>query len=112
MSDINVLRESLFDMLKQVKDPEKPMDLDRAKTGCLIADKLIDIAKVEVDFARVNGSVDTQFFTQPQLPAPGQSVIAAAGETNEQPISINGTKTLPNGNKVTTDGAVTTHKSH
>lgn len=119
MSDVTDLRSTLFELLNEVKKPDSKMDLDRAKTVCLVADKIIDTAKTEIEFARVNGSVNSQFFNKPQLPAPaGQQAIEnkseeiVPGETQQPPGNKNSTKTLPNGNKVTTIGAVTTHKSH
>jgi hypothetical protein len=49
------LHDHLFDTLKGVKDGS--MDIDRAKTVALIADKLIAAAKVEVDYLNVVGLV-------------------------------------------------------
>lgn len=98
-NDIEKLRTVLFDTLNELRDKENPMDIDRAKAVCQVSDVIIDTAKTEVEFARVNGSVNSQFFHKPQLPAIGDQ-------------TANGTRTLENGNKVTVDGAVTTHKSH
>lgn len=69
MNDISELRTHLFDTLKALRDPEKPMDIDRAKAVCEVSDQIISSAKVEVDFARVNGSVDSKFFHKPELGA-------------------------------------------
>lgn len=50
------LRNHLFATLEALQDPEKPMEIDRAKAVADVAGKLIESAKVEVDFLRVTGS--------------------------------------------------------
>ena len=49
------LRNHLFATLEGLTDPdpEKPMDIERAKAVTAVAGKMIDSAKVEVDFLRV-----------------------------------------------------------
>lgn len=42
------LRNHLFATIEALQDEEKPLALDRAKTICEVADRLIDTAKVEV----------------------------------------------------------------
>lgn len=59
---IEDLRNHLFETLEQLKDPEKPMDLDRARAVADVARKIIDSAKVEVDFLRVTGQVSGSGF--------------------------------------------------
>jgi hypothetical protein len=57
MSD---LRDHLFEALEALKDPDKPMDLDRAGAVCQVAQTLINAAKVEVDAMKVvSGSSTT-----------------------------------------------------
>lgn len=65
MNDIQALRTHLFNTLKQLQDKENPMDIERAKAVCQVGSVIIDSAKAEIDFARVNGSIDTQFFHKP-----------------------------------------------
>jgi hypothetical protein len=55
MSD---LRDHLFETLEQLKDGDKPMELDRAKVVCEVAKNLIESAKVEVQFLKVIGAED------------------------------------------------------
>lgn len=52
---ITDLRSELFSTLRALKDKEKPMDIDRAKAIAEVAGKIIDSARVEVDFAKVTG---------------------------------------------------------
>jgi hypothetical protein len=68
MSD---LRDHLFETLEALKDENNPMDIDRAKAICNVADKLIDTARVEVKFMEVvDASEVPEFFAQrPTQPA-------------------------------------------
>lgn len=45
---INDLRDHLFETLEALKDPDKPMDLDRARAISEVAQVIINSAKVEV----------------------------------------------------------------
>jgi len=53
MSD---LRNHLFETLEQLKDEEKPLDLQRAKAISEVAQTIINSAKVEVEFAKAIGA--------------------------------------------------------
>lgn len=56
MSDSIVdLRQHLFDTIKALKDPDKPMEIERAKTIADVAQVIINSAKVEVDYGRMRG---------------------------------------------------------
>lgn len=59
---ITDLRNHLFEALEALKDPEKPMDLERAKVIADVAQVIVNSAKVEVDFIRaVEAAEDTGF---------------------------------------------------
>lgn len=64
MNDISALRSHLFNTLQALQDKNNPMDVERAKAVCEVGQVIINSAKAEIDFARVNGSVDTVFFTK------------------------------------------------
>lgn len=49
---IEDLPDHLFETLEMLKDPEKPMELDRAKIISDVAQTIINSAKVEVELAR------------------------------------------------------------
>lgn len=72
---INDLRDHLFETLEALRDPDKPMDLERARTISEVAQTIINSAKVEVDMVKaVNGcSPGSTFFNvqeeSRQLPA-------------------------------------------
>lgn len=58
---IEDLRNHLFETLESLKDPDKPMDLDRAKTIAGVAQVIVNSAKVENDFMKINGSSGSGF---------------------------------------------------
>ncbi|MEP6963340.1 MAG: hypothetical protein ABI995_14760 [Acidobacteriota bacterium] len=89
---INDLRDHLFETLEALKDPDKPMELDRAKAIAHVAQTIIDSARVEVDLVKaVHGlSAGSQFFGTiaeesrevPKIPRrdePRQIAVAKAG---------------------------------
>jgi hypothetical protein len=69
---IEDLRNHLFETLEALKDPEKPMDIDRAKAIADVAKEIIQSAKVEVDYLRVSGQVKGSGFipADRELPEP------------------------------------------
>lgn len=68
---IEDLRNHLFEALEALKDPEKPMDLERAKAISDVAKRVIDSAKVEVDYLRVTGQMSGSGFIPPDRQLPG-----------------------------------------
>ena len=66
------LRNHLFATLEALQDPEKPMDIDRAKAIAEVGKVLVDSAKVEVMFINaMDGDVQTTGFIESarELPA-------------------------------------------
>jgi hypothetical protein len=65
---INDLRDHLFETLEALTDPEKPMDLERARVISEVAQTIINSAKVEVDLVKaVSGTVpEGGFFNLPE----------------------------------------------
>ena len=53
--NISDLRSALFDTLDALRDPEKPMEIERAKAVVDVAQTIINSAKVEVDFVKATG---------------------------------------------------------
>lgn len=56
-NDIGELRKHLFDTLNDLRNPNKPFDLDRAKTIAQVAGTIIESAKVECQFLNTVGAV-------------------------------------------------------
>lgn len=69
-NDITELRSHLFDTLRDLRNKEHPIDIDRVKAVNSIAKTVIDSAKVEVNFLRVTGGEGTGFLPDGQAAAP------------------------------------------
>lgn len=69
-NEIKDLRAILFDTLRDLRDKEKPMDIDRAKAVAEVARELVNTAKVEVDHMKLTGSNSSEFIPLPE-PKPG-----------------------------------------
>lgn len=52
------LRDHLFEVLESLKDNEDPMNLERAKAVCEVAQVIINSAKVDVEMAKAVGSLN------------------------------------------------------
>ena len=70
---IEDLRGHLFATLAALRDPEKPMDIDRAKAVAEVAKVIVDSAKVEVDHMKVAGGEGSGFISteKPRIEGPG-----------------------------------------
>lgn len=67
---IEDLRSIMFDTLRDLRNPDKPMDIDRAKAVAEVAKVIVDSAKVEVDHMKIAGGAST-FLPAPEEPKPG-----------------------------------------
>ncbi len=77
-NDASELREHLFATLKGLKD--KTIEIDQAKAMCEVSREIIDLAKVEVDFAKVTGGEIAGGFLNPETPQlPGRTVHRLRG---------------------------------
>lgn len=65
MKNIDTLRDQLFTTLAALNDPEKPMDIERAKAVAEVAQVIINSAKVEVEHLKVVGGKSTGFISPP-----------------------------------------------
>lgn len=75
-NDVTTLRSLLFDTLRDLRNKEAPMEVDRAKAVVEVAKVLVDSARVEVEHMRVTGKDGSGFI--PQLPE-AKSDAATAG---------------------------------
>lgn len=57
--NINDLRSTLFDTLKGIKDGS--VDLEKARAINEVSKTIIDTAKVEVDYLKINGGGESPF---------------------------------------------------
>ena len=68
---IDDLRAELFATIRELRNKEAPLDIDRARAVSEVAQTIIASAKVEVEYARATGAdVASSFLTAPeQTPA-------------------------------------------
>jgi hypothetical protein len=68
---IDDLRNHLFATLEALRDEDKPMDLERAKTISTVAQTIINSAKVECEYLEITGKGGSGFIPeeQPRLSA-------------------------------------------
>lgn len=78
---IETLRDHLFATLAALRDKENPMDVDRAKAIADVAGRVIETAKVEVQYMDVTGATGSGFIPDGRkLP----------GQQGEKPRAIEG----------------------
>lgn len=73
-NEIKDLRAILFDTLRDLRNKEAPMDIDRAKAVAEVARELVNTAKVEIDHMKLTGTTGSEFIPEklPAPPEPGQ----------------------------------------
>lgn len=77
-NDINELRSVLFDTLRDLRQKDATVDLDRVRAINDIAKTAIDTAKVEVDYARViGGELSSGFLPALEKPASKPATVPA-----------------------------------
>lgn len=70
---IDDLRNHLFAALEGLADPEKPMELERAKAIADVARVIVDSAKAEVQYLQATGqTTGTGFIALPDATPPRQ----------------------------------------
>lgn len=75
---IDDLREHLFATLAALRDPQKPMEVDRARAIAEVARVVVDTAKVEVQHLDLVGGRGSGFLPEPEpQPNAAQQRLAA-----------------------------------
>jgi hypothetical protein len=68
---ISDLRNHLFETIELLKDPDHPMEVQRAKAIYETAQTIIETGKLELQFIDLVGNREnSQFFDQPKLVPP------------------------------------------
>ena len=75
---IDDLRNHLFETLEALKDDDKPMEIERARTIADVARAIIESAKVEVDFLKVTGAMSSTNFLPAEQEPPARPQLRAA----------------------------------
>jgi len=58
---VNDLREHLFAALEALNDKANPMEVERARAVSDIAQTIINTAKVEIEYLKINGGGESGF---------------------------------------------------
>jgi len=77
---IEELREHLFGTLADLRDPTKPMEIERARAVAEVAGVIVDSARVEVNFLKEIGGSGSGF-----IPAAALTGPQGAGTPPEKP---------------------------
>jgi hypothetical protein len=83
---IEDLRNHLFETLEELKDKDKPMELDRARAIADVARVIVDSAKVEVDFMKATDALHGSGF----IPAEPRPALPAAAQPKQQLAAVAG----------------------
>jgi hypothetical protein len=62
---IDQVRAALMDTLADLRNKEKPMDIERAKAVAQVASVLVDTAKVENEYLKITGQDRSNFLETP-----------------------------------------------
>ena len=62
---INAVRQHLLDTLADLRNRDKPMEVDRACAVAQVASVLVDTARVEVDYIKATGKDASGFLALP-----------------------------------------------
>lgn len=65
-NNITTVRQHLLDTLADLRDREKPMEVERARAVADVARVLVDSAKVEVDFIKATNGNGSEFLESGQ----------------------------------------------
>ena len=75
---IDDLRDHLFATLEALRDPDKPMEIERARTIATVAQTVVNSAKVEVDYIKATGAKGSAFIPDAPALAPPKPDAEAA----------------------------------
>jgi hypothetical protein len=58
-NDLNTVRKALFETLADLRDKDNPMDIERARAISNVSGRILESARVEIDFLRATGRQDS-----------------------------------------------------
>ena len=73
---IDQVRSALLATLADLRNQEKPMDIERAKAVATVASVLVDTARVENDYLKLTGQDQSRF-----MEIPADAAVAHLGTT-------------------------------
>ncbi len=100
-NDIAELRNHLFDTLRGLRDKENPLDVQRARAVCEVAQQITDTARIELDLMKITKErVASNFLPPPDTDTPpvsgqlpGRPRITGNGVAIEEPVAPGVTRT-------------------
>jgi len=78
---IEDLRDHLFETIEALKDDEKPMELERAKTIASVAQTIINSAKLENEYLKITKGIKSTGFIPDGDEKPAPKAIPARKAT-------------------------------
>jgi len=87
---ISAVRQMLLATMADLRNPDKPMELDRARAIGEVAQVAINVAKVEVDYIKATGQDRLEF-----LETPPDSHVAQLGHTTPSGYAQGNIERLP-----------------
>lgn len=76
---IEDLRNHLFATLEALQDPDKPMEIERARAIADVAKVVVDSAKVEVEYVKATGNAVSSGFLPSSTDKPKPALLRGAG---------------------------------
>lgn len=64
-TNIDQVRTALLDTLADLRNRERPMDLDRARAVAQVASVLVDTARVENEYLKITDQTQSTFLDKP-----------------------------------------------
>lgn len=85
---IDQVRTALLETLKDLRNKEQPMDIDRAKAVATVAAVLVDTARVENDYLKLTGQDRSNFLETLSDDAPAVPRIDGPAAHNPFPSVV------------------------
>ena len=87
MSTMDDMREELMQTLRDLRNRDRPMEVDRARAVAQVASVLVDSARAEVDYIKATKDADLRSsFISPAIPGPEKS--SSGGSIQRSPTGL------------------------
>ena len=120
MPNLDDLRGVLFEQLKRIQDPKEKFDASRTRAITDIAGRLLESARLEIDYARATKKAGvSKFLSLAESAEESFEVLEEKPKTQPesmpeakkvQPASVSGTSVDTAAGIKTVEGNITTHK--
>lgn len=120
MPNLDDLRGVLFEQLKRIQDPKEKFDASRTRAITDIAGRLLESARLEIDYARATKKAGlSKFLAGPESTEKSVEALEEKPKTQPesmpeakkvQPPSVSGTSVYTAAGIKTVEGNITTHK--